>query len=225
MKISSASLTGLDKKRLAIWLTVFFLVLVSLAGILVQYSYRQMKWETFNQYRLLSRELTNRVDDRFSRLIKTEESRSFVDYSFLNVAGDPSAGFVQRSVLAEFPMKTAIPGLVGYFQVDAEGVYSTPLLPDPTGQEISYGITQSELQQRAQVRQLQASEPAKQEYRNSISKYLAGRGVFLSDELLDGLTEEGIALLVVRVQVADDHHLGHVVVDQRALRVLSFAMG
>ncbi len=142
------SLTGLNKKRLAIWLTAFFLVLVSLAGILVQYSYGQMKWETFNQYRLLSQELTNRIDARFSRLIENEASRSFVDYTFLNVAGDPAAGFVQRSPLAQFPIDTAIPGLIGYFQVDTEGIYSTPLLPDQTGQEISYGITESELQLR-----------------------------------------------------------------------------
>ena len=151
MKMSRTSLTGLDKKRLAIWLAVFFLVLVSLAGILVQYSYSQMKWETFNQYRLLSQELANRVEDQFSRLIKDEESRSFVDYSFLNVAGDPSAGFVQRSPLAKFPMDVAIPGLVGYFQVDTKGEYSSPLLPDQTGQQISYGITESELQKRKEL--------------------------------------------------------------------------
>lgn len=143
-----ASLTGLDKKRLAIWLTVFFLVLAILTGILVQYTYSQLKWETFNQYRLLSQELANRVDDRFSSLIEDEESRSFVDYTFLNVAGDPSARFVQRSPLAQFPVDAAIPGMIGYFQVDTEGVYSTPLLPDQIGPEISYGITESELQQR-----------------------------------------------------------------------------
>lgn len=141
-------MTGLDKKRLAIWLTVFFLVLVILTGILVQYTYSQLKWETFNQYRLLSQELANRVDDRFSSLIEDEESRSFVDYTFLNVAGDPSARFVQRSPLAQFPVDAAIPGMIGYFQVDTEGVYSTPLLPDQIGPEISYGITESELQQR-----------------------------------------------------------------------------
>jgi signal transduction histidine kinase len=151
MKMSRTSLTGLDKKRLAIWLAAFFLVLVTLAGILVQYSYSQMKWETFNQYRLLSQELANRVDTRFSRLIKDEESRSFVDYNFLNVAGDPSAGFVQRSPLAKFPTDAAIPGLIGYFQVDTKGEYSSPLLPDQTGQEISYGITESELQQRKEL--------------------------------------------------------------------------
>lgn len=148
MRMFNASLTGLDKKQLAVWLAVFFMVLVILAGILVQYSYSQLKWETFNQYRLLSQELANRVDDRFSSLIKDEESRSFVDYTFLNVAGDPSAGFVQRSPLAQFPVDTAIPGLIGYFQVDTEGVYSTPLLPPQIGPETSYGITESELQQR-----------------------------------------------------------------------------
>jgi signal transduction histidine kinase len=148
MRLFNASLTGLSRKQLAIWLVVFFLVLALLAGTLIQYSYSQLKWETFHQYRLLSEELVKRIDDRFSRMIMDEESRSFADYTFLNVAGDPSAGFVQRSPLASFPVDAAIPGMIGYFQVDTEGVYSTPILPEDAGAEFSYGITGAELQQR-----------------------------------------------------------------------------
>jgi signal transduction histidine kinase len=148
MRMFSPGLTGLSKNQLAMWLAGIFLALAVLAGILIQYSYSQLKWETFHQYRLLSEELVKRVDDRFARLIKDEESRSFVDYTFLNVAGDPSAGFVQRSPLAKFPVDTAIPGMVGYFQVDTEGVYSTPMLPGRTGEEFSYGISGAELQHR-----------------------------------------------------------------------------
>ena len=74
-------------------------------------------------------ELAARIDERLGDLIAEEEARSFADYGFLVVTGDPAASFLQRSALAAYPVRSAIPGLVGYFQVDAEGVLSTPLLP------------------------------------------------------------------------------------------------
>ena len=56
-----------------------------------------MKWEAFHHYRGQAEELAARIDDRFIRLIDGEETRSFADYQFLVVAGDPAANFLQRS--------------------------------------------------------------------------------------------------------------------------------
>ncbi|MGB5538954.1 MAG: HAMP domain-containing sensor histidine kinase [Gammaproteobacteria bacterium] len=144
----SNPLTGLDRKRLRLWLTVFFLALAIPAGILVYQAYSQLKWEAFHQYRVLAEELAARIDDRIIELINTEESRSFADYAFLNVAGDPAANFLQRSALSAWPPVSSIPGLVGYFQVDTRGEFTTPLVP-PSGTVMSsYGISAGELQQR-----------------------------------------------------------------------------
>ncbi|CAG0981030.1 hypothetical protein ANRL2_02441, partial [Anaerolineae bacterium] len=85
---------------------------------------------------------------RLQTLIDTEEARSFSDYGFLVVAGDPAANFVQRSPLSEFPLKSAIPGLAGYFQVDAQGGFSTPLLPPQREHVAAYGIAGHELNLR-----------------------------------------------------------------------------
>ena len=93
------SLTGLDRKKLRLWLVVFFLALAIPTGILVYQAYSQLKWEAFHQYRVLAGELTERIDSRIVQLINVEEARSFADYAFLNVAGDPSASFLQRSPL------------------------------------------------------------------------------------------------------------------------------
>ena len=147
------SLTGLDRKRLRRWLSVFFLALAIPTGILVYQAYSQLKWEAFHQYRVLAEELAVRIDARIAQLINTEEARSFADYAFLNVAGDPAASFLQRSPLSAWPHASPIPGLVGYFQVDTHGEFTTPLLP-PTGTVAStYGISAVELEQRLALQQ------------------------------------------------------------------------
>ena len=123
------SLTGLDRKTLRRWLAVFFLALAIPTGILVYQAYSQLKWEAFHQYRVLAEELAARIDARIVQLVNVEEARSFADYAFLNVAGDPAANFLQRSPLSAYPHGSPIPGLVGYFQVDTDGAFTTPLVP------------------------------------------------------------------------------------------------
>ena len=147
------SLTGLDRKTLRRWLALFFLALAIPTGILVYQAYSQLKWEAFHQYRVLAEELAARIDARIIALVNTEEARSFVDYAFLNVAGDPAANFLQRSPLSAWPHASPIPGLVGYFQVDTEGAFTTPLVPPAGTVASTYGIAAGELQQRLALQQ------------------------------------------------------------------------
>jgi signal transduction histidine kinase len=142
------SLTGLDRKRLRRWLAVFFLALAIPTGFLVYQAYSQLKWEAFHQHRVLAEELAARIDARIVQLIDTEEARSFADYAFLNVAGDPSANFLQRSPLSAYPHASTMPGLVGFFQVDTDGAFTTPLVPPAGTVPSSYGISAGELEQR-----------------------------------------------------------------------------
>ena len=147
------SLTGLDRKRLLRWLSAFFLALAVPTGILVYQAWSQLKWEAFHQHRVLAEELATRIDARLVQLVNTEEARSFADYAFLNVAGDPAASFLQRSPLSAYPHESPIPGLVGYFQVDAEGRFTTPLVPQAGTVASSYGIAAGELEQRLALQQ------------------------------------------------------------------------
>jgi signal transduction histidine kinase len=143
-----ASLTGLDRKKLRRLLALFFLALAVPTGILVYQAYSQLKWEAFHQYRLLAEELAARIDARIVQLIDVEEARSFAEYAFLNVAGDPSDSFLRPSPLSVYPPVSPVPGLVGYFQVDADGVFTTPLVPPAGTLASSYGISAQELEQR-----------------------------------------------------------------------------
>jgi signal transduction histidine kinase len=141
-------LKGLDKRKLQRWLLLFFLSLAIPTAILIQQSYSRLKWETFHQHQLMADELSKRINNHLIQLIKTEEQRPFTDYSFLNVAGEPSAHFLQRSPLSRFPVQSEIPGMIGYFQVDASGKLVSPFVPEDSQKAGSYGISESELLER-----------------------------------------------------------------------------
>lgn len=147
----AARLQGYDARWLGRWLLLFFVALAVPAGILVQLAYGELKWQAFHQHRLLAEELATRIDDGLVARVATEQARPFTDYTFLNVVGTPDAGFLQRSDLSEFPVNGAIPGLIGYFQVDARGDLTTPLLPAPPGNPAEYGIDHADRERRELV--------------------------------------------------------------------------
>jgi signal transduction histidine kinase len=144
-------LEGLDKAKLRWWLILFFICLAIPTAVLIQQSYSRLKWETFHQHQVMADELTNRIDNHLIRLINAEEQRPFTDYAFLNVTGVPAANFLQRSPLSKFPVQSEIPGLIGYFQVDASGKLLTPLIPEANEKARYYGIAEQELSARVDL--------------------------------------------------------------------------
>jgi signal transduction histidine kinase len=148
---------GFDKGRLRNLLLLFFLALAIPTAILIGQAYSQLKWEAFHQYRGLAEELTTRIDARLINLISDADSRAFTDYSFLVVAGDPSLNFVQRSALSGYPVADNLPGVLGYFQVDSDGEFSTPVLPPEESDPQKLGIGSEEYSDRLSLaRDLQA---------------------------------------------------------------------
>ena len=143
-----SSLMGLDRRQLRRWLGLFFLALAIPTAVLIFQAYDQLKWEAFHRHRVLAEELASRVDATAARFIADEERRSFAEYGFLVVSGDPSASFIQRSALSAYPVRALLPGLIGYFQVDTEGVFSSPLLPADGGNANEYGVNATEQSER-----------------------------------------------------------------------------
>jgi len=144
---------GFDKARLRNLLVLFFLALAVPTTALIWQAYSQLKWEAFHQYRGDAEELTRRIDTRLKEMIRTADARSFADYTFLVVSGDPSAKFVQRSPLSAYPVTEDLPGVLGFFQVDAAGTFSTPLLPPSGSEAASFGISADEYSHRLQLAQ------------------------------------------------------------------------
>lgn len=139
---------GSSKRRLTIALSLFFLALAIPAAILVIQASSQMKWEAFHQQRSIADELVNRIDRQYKTFIDEENARPFTDYSFLNVVEDSKINPLQRSPLSVYPLKSSIAGVVGYFQIDSEGRFSTPLLPQDNASLSDYGLSKKELQSR-----------------------------------------------------------------------------
>ena len=142
-------------KRLRLVLFLFFIALTIPTAILIKQAYSQLKWEAFHHYRLQAEELVARIDRRYHEMIEVESARAFTDYSFLNIAGDVQSNFLQRSPLASFPVKATVPGTIGYFQVDNNGQFTTPLLPSSLTTESTdnndYGINIKEKIKRQKV--------------------------------------------------------------------------
>ncbi len=139
-----------DERRLRVLFALFFLALAIPALLLVRHAYSQLNWQAFRQTQVLAEDLTSRLDIELAAMIAGEEARSFGDYAFLVVEGDPAAGFVQRSPLSALPVDSALPGALGYFQVNGNGDMTTPLLPPPEVDPLAYGISAMERANRMQ---------------------------------------------------------------------------
>lgn len=138
--------------RLRLAIGIFFISLLLPTGYLLVYAYSQLKWEAFHQERVLAEELVKRIERRFAEVIDAENARPFTDYSFLNVSGNQKSNMLHRSPLSQFPVQGSIPGILGYFQIDQNGKFSTPLLPSQRLANVSnVGITGSEFDARRQA--------------------------------------------------------------------------
>jgi signal transduction histidine kinase len=144
---------GFDKGRLKWLLAVFFLAMAVPTGALIWQAYSQLKWEAFHQYRGLAEDLTGRVDAQLTEMIATADARSFADYTFLNLTGETAYKFVERSPLSAYPVTEDLPGVMGYFQVDSNGSFSTPLLPPEGADAEKLGIGADEYDDRLKLAQ------------------------------------------------------------------------
>jgi signal transduction histidine kinase len=155
--------TRTERNRLRWLLGVFFLALAVPAILLVQQAFKQLELDAFRRYQLLAEEFSERIDQSIAEAVRSEDARRFTDYGFLVVAGDPEANFLQQSPLAAFPVTSAVPGVIGYFQIDSSGSLSTPLLPGRDVDPGAYGISREEQAERAalelQIRAILSASP------------------------------------------------------------------
>ncbi len=142
---------GLSQIKLRLLFSAFFLLLAIPSAVLSYKAYEKIKWEALYQYQQLAQDLVVQINNSLNDMINKEEAHSDTDYAFLVVKGDPSAGYLQPSPLSSYPVESNLPGVLGYFQVDAEGQFSTPLLPNNIKQIAKYGITDKDTELRQEL--------------------------------------------------------------------------
>jgi two-component system, OmpR family, phosphate regulon sensor histidine kinase PhoR len=135
---------GMTPGRLRLALGLLFVALAVPSAVLILQTQRQLKWEALHRQRELATELAERIDRQLQRLVAAEDARGSADYGFLT--GPADAALLQRSPLSQLPPPVDWPGLLGWFQIDPAGRFSTPLLPEP--QAGALGLDADELRTR-----------------------------------------------------------------------------
>lgn len=125
------------------------LALVVPSGYLAWHAQQQIKWEALYQNRALAEAFSQRIDDQLKQWIAKEEKRPVSDFEFLQVASQGvKVGYLQISPLSQWPVSEEIPGLLGYFQVDENGRFSSPLLPENERQALDWGVSEDDIEKR-----------------------------------------------------------------------------
>ena len=143
-----------QKKRLAWLLLLFFLALSVPVYYLLQTVYSQLENEAYFTTRHQAETLVDQIDLKLQHMLETEQNRPIAEYQFFNVMENPllseTAG-VKFSPLSEIPPKTDIKGLVGYFQINTDGSFHLPALPELDQDNIS-GLSLAELESRLNLK-------------------------------------------------------------------------
>ena len=119
-------------KRLRLYFALFFILLAVPIVILLSHTYSNLEQESFFLYRRTAESLMATVYQRLQENLLVEEQRPYTHYRYIHVADRavPQQEGLNLSPLADFPVQSEIPGILGYFQIDPDGSFHSPLLPD-----------------------------------------------------------------------------------------------
>lgn len=139
-----------QRRRLTWVLGSVFAALMAASAVLIVQSLDRLRFEAFHGQRVLAEEVVARVNAELIRVVTPEDARPPTDYDFLVVSGDR---YVQRSPLSRLNPETILPGVVGFFQVDADGRFSTPLLPMEVDDPDALALSGAEVAERRALQQ------------------------------------------------------------------------
>lgn len=122
-----------SKAKLRLLLLGLFFAIAIPSGVLVIHAQTQLQWEQIHQHQEQARLLSSRVESQLQQALNAEELRSVDDYQYLVPPLRSNLNLAQSSPLSAYPVRSALPGVIGYFQIDSRGGFSSPLLPDDAG--------------------------------------------------------------------------------------------
>jgi two-component system, OmpR family, phosphate regulon sensor histidine kinase PhoR len=135
------------------------LCLTVLLVLLLHRVYAHLHREVVYQYRTAAEEVVYRIKQQLSDVLHTEEARAFDAYSFLQVTSNPllQGTAVTTSPLSALPPQSAVPGVIGYFQINPDGSVHSPVLPELSETELAanaerFGFGAPELAKRLTLR-------------------------------------------------------------------------
>jgi two-component system, OmpR family, phosphate regulon sensor histidine kinase PhoR len=133
-------------------LLIFLAVLAIPFAFLIRHIYSQLQAQAFTQHRELAQKLQQEIRQNLSDLISIEEHRPFKHYSFISISESSLVDThrITFSPLSELLPEKEIPGMVGYFQINPNGTFQSPLLPieDPLSTSLEERVEIKELDER-----------------------------------------------------------------------------
>lgn len=123
--------------RVQLTFIAIFLAIAIPVGILLSRSFSQLQLGAQYAYQEHAYLVLRMLNDRIHNDLATEEKRSYSDYRFIRTVPVLGGEEVTISPLAELPIRSAYQGIVGYFQLFADGSVQTPVLPDGFLENIS----------------------------------------------------------------------------------------
>ncbi len=117
-------------KRIKFIFISTFLVVAIPVAILLGSSYTQLKTGAQYAYREHAYLVLQMSNQKIHNDLAVEEQRSYSDYRFIRTVPVLGGEEVTISPLAEMPVRSQYPGIIGYFQLFADGSVQTPVLPD-----------------------------------------------------------------------------------------------
>jgi signal transduction histidine kinase len=136
-------------RKLRLYFALFFILLAVPIVILLRHTYGNLEQESFFLYRRTAESLMVTLQQRLQENLLVEEQRPYTHYRYIHVADRavPQQEGLNLSPLADFPVRSEIPGILGYFQIDPDGSFHSPLLPDEQA-----GIDVPRREEREQMR-------------------------------------------------------------------------
>lgn len=124
-------------KRLRVQFVLFFVLLAGSLGFLVWNSYRQLAREEHELWRAQAEKVYNQMQAAVSDFLTAEDARRWSDYRYYGTLTPDKfpkqpVGFSPLSKVPEADPR----GLVGYFQINPDDVFSTPYLPESWPDEL-----------------------------------------------------------------------------------------
>ncbi|MCC6220350.1 MAG: HAMP domain-containing histidine kinase [Deltaproteobacteria bacterium] len=125
------------RRRLALALLVFLSLLALPLYVIFEKVYAQLGMEAFYARRIAAEELLHRIDDLIVNIVREEEGREFSEYGYFKVEQQElwRRKGLSLSPLSKIPPESNVPGIIGYFQVDPDGSFHSPVLPDVSSAE------------------------------------------------------------------------------------------
>ncbi len=121
-----------QRRRLGLALLACGVLLAVPVGYLLLRVYQQLRNEAFYRLQTAAIQTVAHVNERVYEVLKPESERPFDHYGFWSVPQNKllPEGTVNVSPLAELAPRTGVPGMIGYFQIDPDGRFRSPVVPE-----------------------------------------------------------------------------------------------